>query len=89
MNCPFQLEKRTKASFWLQCTFTRYFFATENGIDFSEIKKQLLTWKLSEVKLTFDYLTQTETARLKDPMPKSSRHSRSEKKQGTVGKDKK
>ena len=57
MNCPFQLERRTKATYqvWLQCTF-RYFFATENDVDFAEIKKQILTRENGQVK-TFDYLT--------------------------------
>ena len=36
-KCPFQLERRTKASFGYNAGTFRYFFATEN--DFSEIKK--------------------------------------------------
>ena len=87
MNCTYQLERGTKGLTYCsfgydRCTF-RCFFATEN--DFSEItKKQIITRKNGEVKLCrLPDINPRDW--LKDPTPKSSRHSHSEKKlQGTV-----
>ena len=46
MNCPFQLELEGHWKLvWVTIITLWYFFATKNDIDFSEIKKQILTKK--------------------------------------------
>ena len=52
MNCPFQLELEGHWKLvWVTIITLWYFFATKNDIDFSEIKKQILTKKTVKLKV--------------------------------------
>ena len=52
MNCPFQLElERHWRLVYVTISTLWYFFVTKNDIDFSEIKKQILTKKTVKLKL--------------------------------------